>query len=634
MGLRGLFAAFIVLLVAAVLAGCEAANVDVTSYQGKDLYWERYDVTIDIRRDGTLIITEDQSIRFISGPWQEGFAVIPLSRVEAINSVEVLESGQPYQRATSSGNPGTYTVERYGGEIDIRWWFGPAYDETRNFTIRYQVEGGLRVYDDRDQLWWRAIDEDFAADIRNATVTVNLPGPVEPDDLTYDAYERGIGDVVIEVVDADTLRYSATGLEQGDALEARVEFPKLTTATEPSWQAAQDAREEREARLEPFKALANLLFLGSGILITLGAPIGVYALWHARGRDHPVPMPVDILRDPPDDLPPGAVGTLIDEQADTHDLIAMMVDLGERGILEIEESNTEFLGLRFSRDWTLRRTGDTSGLSEPERSLISAIFGRKDEVQLKDIRQRFGRKQKSIKKDLYEELVRRGYFPSNPESVRSRWQGFGVAVLVGGVAIGATLWGTVGSFAPMLIALLIGLAVAGLSLIVASRAMPRKTRKGAEAAVKWVAFRNYLAEIEKHQDLEQAREIFSLYLPYAIAFGLEKSWVRKFARVDAPAPRWYGPHYGPRRYGRGAWVGGDTSPTGGDFDVPSAPSLNEMSSSFGESLQSMSDGLFDMFDTAADAFKPYSSKSGGSGGFSGGGGGFGGGGGGGGRGFS
>lgn len=618
---------FAVLLV----VGCESGSV---SAQSKDLYWDRYDVTIDIRRDGTLLVSEDQTIRFLGGPWQEGFAVIPLSRVESINNVEVLENGQPYRRATSSGTPGTYTVERYGGDIEILWWFGPLYDETRNFTIRYQVEGGLRVYEEenRDQLWWRAIDEDFAADIREATVTINLPGPVDPDELAFEAYERGIGDVEVEIVDEDTLRFSASGLDQGDALEARVEFPKLTTASEPSWQAAQEAREEREEMLEPFKALANLLFLGSGILITLGAPVGVYALWHSRGRDHPVPLPVDMLREPPDDLPPGAVGTLIDERADTHDLIAMLVDLGERGIIQIEETNSEFLGLTFSRDWVLRRTGETSGLSKPERSLVSAIFGRKDEVNLKDIRQRFGRKQKSIKKDLYEELVRHGYFPENPESVRTRWQVLSFVVMGAAVGIGFVSWGTIGSFAPMIIALLFGIGVAGGALLIASRAMPRKTQKGAEAAAKWIAFRRYLEEIDRHQDLEQAREIFSSYLPYAIAFGIEKSWVRKFARVDTPAPHWYGPHYGPRRYGRGTWVGGGTSSPGGEFDMPSMPSLNEMSSGLGQSLQSMSDGLFDMFDSASEAFKPYSSSSGG-GGFSGGGGGFGGGGGGGGRGF-
>jgi uncharacterized protein len=69
--------------------------------------------------------------------------------------------------------------------------------------------------------------------------------------------------------------------------------------------------------------------------------------------------------------------------------------------------------------------------------------------------------------------------------------------------------------------------------------------------------------------------------------------------------------------------------------------MQDVSDSFGGSLQGMSDGMFAMFNEASKVFRPYSSNTGGTGsrgsfgggGFSGGGGSFGGGGGGGSRGF-
>jgi uncharacterized membrane protein len=48
--------------------------------------------------------------------------------------------------------------------------------------------------------------------------------------------------------------------------------------------------------------------------------------------------------------------------------------------------------------------------------------------------------------------------------------------------------------------------------------MPRKTAKGAEEAAKWLAFKQYLENIDKYSDMESVKEQFQVYLPYAVAF--------------------------------------------------------------------------------------------------------------------
>jgi len=609
-----------------------------TAAQGKSLHWERYDVTIDVNPDGSLQITEDQDISFDQGYFSEGFAVIPLGRIEEIRNVQLFEDGEPYTRAQSGGQIGTFTVSQFGGELEILWYFSPAVGpEIRNFTISYAVTGGLRVYNDPpvNQIWWRAIDEDFSADIDSSMITINLPAQVAPADLTMGVHTHDYDpdNVSFEQVDGDTVVYQASNINQGDAIEPRVEFPQITSATPPAWQAADDARREREERLEPYRALANLLFLGAGLMLAVGGPIGVYAIWHSYGRDKPVEIPIDILREPPDDLPPGAVGTLIDERADIHDLVATMVDLAERDIIHIEEENTELLGITMSRDWKITKIGSYDGLRPAERALAKALFGGKSEVKLKDIRKSFGKNQGNVRKAFYKELVDHGYFGRNPESVRNAWRIGGIVVLVGVAIIGFQLWSVVGNFAPFALAVLIGLGLVAVSIVIASNWMPKKTAKGAEAAARWVAFRRYLEQIDQYSDLQEAQDIFAKYLPYAVAFGIEKSWVRKFSRVDTPAPRWYGPRYGGGRYGnRPVLTGGG----GGSLNMPGMPSLDSMSEGFSGSLQGMSDGLFSMFNQASSSFRPYSSSSSGGsrgGSFGGGGGSFGGGGGGGGRGF-
>ena len=150
--------------------------------------------------------------------------------------------------------------------------------------------------------------------------------------------------------------------------------------------------------------------------------------------------------------------------------------------------------------------------------------------------------------------------------------------------------------------------------------MPAKTQKGAESAAQWEAFRNYLKNIDEYQDMAEAGDIFEKYLAYATAFGLERTWIRKFAAVSTtPVPGWYQPYpyYGYNRGHSGRRPLGKSS--GGGMQ---APTLEGMSGGLTGGLESMSDGLTRMLSSTNTILKstPPSASSGGrsSGGFSGG----------------
>jgi uncharacterized membrane protein len=182
--------------------------------------------------------------------------------------------------------------------------------------------------------------------------------------------------------------------------------------------------------------------------------------------------------------------------------------------------------------------------------------------------------------------------------------------------------------------LAVALGMSGVSILVASRFMPAKSVKGSEAAAKWEAFRNYLEEIEDLDELENAGEIFEKFLPYAIAFGMNQSFVNKFARMaDTPAPGWYVPY--PRRGLPTSGGGRGLAKEVGTGAGAGRGGLQGMSEGLSGGLQSMSDGLTTMLNSTGRILgsAPSSSGSSGGGGFSGGGFSGGGGGGGGGRGF-
>jgi uncharacterized membrane protein len=165
----------------------------------------------------------------------------------------------------------------------------------------------------------------------------------------------------------------------------------------------------------------------------------------------------------------------------------------------------------------------------------------------------------------------------------------------------------------------VALGITALLVGIVGRHMPSKTAKGAEEAAKWDAFRNYLKNIEGYEEIAQAGELFEKYLPYATAFGLDRSWIHKFAAVPhTPIPPWYYP-YG---YGRPIYQAGNR-PAGssGSGTAPALPSLDSAAGGMAGGLESMSAGLTRMLNSTASTLRstPPSSSSGrSSGGFSGG----------------
>jgi hypothetical protein len=124
-------------------------------------------------------------------------------------------------------------------------------------------------------------------------------------------------------------------------------------------------------------------FVGSPVDQTMG---------NATGDAQAVPLfergvaPVEFA--PPEDLRPGQVGTIIDEQANTLDVTATIVDLAVRGYLTIEEIPKE--GWFGKPDWTLHRTDkvDTDLLTY-EGTLLSGLFKDGDDPTLSSLRRTF-----------------------------------------------------------------------------------------------------------------------------------------------------------------------------------------------------------------------------------------------------
>lgn len=290
----------------------------------------------------------------------------------------------------------------------------------------------------------------------------------------------------------------------------------------------------------PAQAFINLLMGELGLAILIGGSVGLYLLWYLRGRDKPHGLVAEYLREPPSDLHPGLVGTLLDEHANSHDVVATLINLGRRGVIEIVAVGGKKTGVPTGYTVILRRRD--LPLSKVEQLLVEVLFGTvpKSGIEmaaLSSIRGKFVAAIPRFKIALYEEVVAEGYFLASPRETRRRYRRWGAAIMILTPLFGLPAAFALSGFRLLLIPT-VTLTVIGFILWRMSAVMPAKTHSGVEEAARWRAFRRYLERIERYEDLGQAREIFNRYLPYATAFGLDRQWVEKFTRAHAPAPQW------------------------------------------------------------------------------------------------
>lgn len=612
--------------------------------QEKSLVWDRYDVTIVVNTDGTFNVAEEQRIRFTEGEFTFGYAEIPVRFFSYLDNWAVTDSsGNRYTQVSGGGTPYTFTVEELGYRYGIRWYFPPTANRTETYTLSYRVNGGLRYYEGGDQLWWRAIPNERSFPVLGGRVTVTVPAPIQEWAAYIDEQDARNSATATVLDDRRTIVFDLERrLQAGEEFEVRVQFePNVVAGAPQPWQVQADqVVAEREAEMayrQTWGPIATVALGALGALFLLGGPALLYLLWYKLGRDKPVEMVADYLPEPPDDLPPGLVGTLLDEQADMQDIVATLIDLARRKAISITEVKKSGF-LISSTDFTYRRERDDVPLLPYEQLLLDSVFGRKDEVELSDLKNKFYNKIPKIKSALYEEVTKQNFFVRNPESVRNQYGCLGVALLILAGVIGFILLGAFGDLTAAAFLPGFGMGVTALGFLLLSRYMPRKTDYGAEMAARWEAFKRYLKDIDRYSDLDQQKEIWDRWLPYAVAFGVEKEYMRKFERIEAPAPGWYIPDptlYGPYRrryYGTGTGpviVAGGGSGGGGMGNIGGGEGgglgggLSSASRGMGASLSSMSAGLGSMLSSASSTMtsRPASSSSSG-GGWSGGGGGF------------
>ena len=478
---------------------------------------DRFDAVIQVQRDASLQVTETVTARFV-GSWNGIYRTIPVTYRTARGLNWTL--GVSLQSATDAeGRPLRVEASRERHYIKFKIWVPGAADASRTVVLRYRATNGLRFFEDHDELYWNVTGDEWDVGIGAATARVDLPPGAEG--VRAIAFNGAYGST------AQDAKVDISGTTVRLAMPHPLGFHEDLTAV-VGW--------NKGVVVEPPATARAREVVSSNWPLVIPIPVFLLAfwIWWRRGRD-PRRLPIAVQYEPPRGLSPGEAGTLLDNSADLRDITATMVDLAVRGYLQIEE--------RAGREYTLRRLdppADSGELAPHEQRMLDGIFRRHSgRVELADLKDEFYTVLPGIKSGIFERLLGRGFYHARPDSVRTHWL-VGAVALGGLIAIGGGMLaaGFLMTPVPFVVA---GVAV-GVILLWFSLIMPARTDAGTRALEQVLGFEEFLRRVES-ENLKRViighPELFDRYLPFAMAFGVERKWAKAFEGIYTQPPTWY-----------------------------------------------------------------------------------------------
>lgn len=458
-----------------------------------------------------------------------------------------------WSASSPTGAPAYVTVEQEGSFTIVKIG-DPDYARvvgTQKYELSFKVDGLLNPASSTgggDELYWNVIGSGFEVPLSKITILVQTAAG-EPQQVGCWVGQGSTQECDVKAANPTTATFQQATLNAGEPMTIAVAYPAGTFPT------AKIKLQDNN----PFRAAFAFtpLNVGGGIATLVGG-LGI-AGWALRrhGRDEqyygltpgltPPPnadvqigprrkRPVAVQFTPPKGFHVGAIGTLLDEVADSVDITASMVDLAVRGYLTITPEGDS----KASDNFRLRRTDKPIGdLDRFDQYLMDSLFADGDDVWTEDLDYEFTQRVSTMRDLLYQDVMGKGWFRRNPSTVRNSWMALGGMILTAGLGLGT--W-AVTAFSPFGI-ICLALVILGIVLFSLSGRAPARTAKGTAILDQTLGFKTYMATAEANQiRFEAGEDVFSKYMPYAIVFGLVDRWTAIFAELAAAGV--YTPSYG------------------------------------------------------------------------------------------
>lgn len=469
----------------------------------------QYDADFTVAADGRMRAVEDLAIRFPDSShhgifrfWDVADPQAPHQR-RVPSDISVTRDGtsEEYTEYTQGG--GRYQVARIG-DPDL------TVDEgDHRYTISYDMQDALGPRAGGSAFYWNLIPGGWAQRIQHGVLTVHLPSPVTGP-VACDVGWGRQGGCEATGAGSDTLRIEVSDLPPDTPVTVRATLdpPPPQARVDIPWSArwdrvVGDGPDGRSARTLAFWLLGGLLV---GLLLALGT-------WERRVR-----TPVTYA--PPEGIGPAQAAYVVDERLSAVTFVATLMHAAERGHLTLSKHGDGWkaTGARGAPALDSLDPITAAVVASIARSPLDVQRSRKSGKRMRAMLEAFERSVRDWAEA--EGLVRR---------VRVRWLILPLAIpltvasLVLSIILGMRGVGSLFGLAP-------ALAAVGALAWLPSSAGSRRTAKATPLRSRAGGFKRMLAtpSAEDRFDFSARTELYTAYIPWAVAFACADQWAEKY----------------------------------------------------------------------------------------------------------
>jgi len=488
-----------------------------------------YDIEIDVRADGSLIVAEHITVRAEQNRIRRGiYRDFPTRYRDRYGNRVVVDLD--VLGVERDGVPEPWFTERRSNGVRINTGnddFLPHFPAEYRFTLRYRTTRQLGFFDTHDELYWNAIGTGWDFAIDSASVEVRLPEPVPVEQMQAEGYTGPQGargqDYRAAIVAPGVARFELTEpLAPREGMTIVVTFPKgivgaPTTGQRAGW----------------------LLEDNGGLLVALAGFVLLVAYtvtrWRKVGRD-PRRGVIIARYEPPEGRSPAELRYLkrrrYDSRCFTSDLLVSAVD----GRVEIEREERRLRGDR----WYLQRKEAGSQTALPTVSALTAGLFSAGSPRIELAKKNASRLQRArtAHSKALDWRLHGSHFRRNIGSVVIA---VGIGLLTALLAF-ATAGATGGGGEPAIATVLTAM---GIIVVVFAILVQAPTPEGRRLLDEAEGLKLYLGVAERDELAAMQgpdgpptldAERYERLLPYAVALDVEEAWTDKFtAAVGAAA---------------------------------------------------------------------------------------------------
>lgn len=482
-----------------------------TFAQGYDI--KNYDITINVEEDGELQIQEKIDVFFhekkrgiyknipflykINGRKYK----IKISDIEVIGHEKKISTNGP-ERVIRIGSPDVFL------------------EGDQEYNISYNLDKVILQYENHQELYLDLIPHKREAPIEKINFEINFPEKagqnIKDVKITSGRYGSTDSDVNFEINDNGNIKgQSSRPYNEGEGITAAVSFPIGTFADLRSFGDMQTIGIDKEKN-KPW-------YIGIPLLV-----IGAFLSWWRRWRYKARRRNIEDQYYPPEGRTSAIVGAYIDHKVHSRDVISLIPYWATEGIVTIT-------GMEDGDMVIFKKNDLPKSFPDYEHKLFDAIFEDRHSISLTEANMKFGPVFYQTKRAITKELEDSGFYDDRYVSLFKSWQWplLCVLLIIGGVFLAAFSGYIIFGIGVVLFAMI------GLILLFFSAPLSEYGLDVHEHIKGLEQFLKYGNEAKINELSAKDPDYFGKMLPYAVAFGLDKQWVKKFETLHTSAPYWF-----------------------------------------------------------------------------------------------